>query len=288
MSRERSSSRIFSHKSSKTASSIDLAASNPVTLDEEIRRKQVRAWLRDALSVRGAGHANETLSFLHAESFGERDLKAATRRDVQIRQEIDDATMQDRESITAEAPQEILELRHEMKQLAYECIENDGLISAWRAVQQHETFGSLPLPYQRFVSWTNLQVASFLHHTFLNSHEARRNFDRFQELVQSIPWKSLSTALREPTGLMLQKVLSSFQDDFVYKKLLAVMLEDVPPRKVTLELDHLKKRLGSTILRKLESYTNSLDWQKRLFGEPQSRQIFLSLLRLFEGATNHC
>lgn len=264
MSRERSSSRIFSHKSSKTASSIDLAASNPVTLDEEIRRKQVRAWLRDALSVRGAGHANETLSFLHAESFGERDLKAATRRDVQIRQEIDDATMQDRESITAEAPQEILELRHEMKQLAYECIENDGLISAWRAVQQHETFGSLPLPYQRFVSWTNLQVASFLHHTFLNSHEARRNFDRFQELVQSIPWKSLSTALREPTGLMLQKVLSSFQDDFVYKKLLAVMLEDVPPRKVTLELDHLKKRLGSTILRKLEAYTNSLDWQKKI------------------------
>lgn len=253
---------------SQTSLSQSIASSTippaPLTLDEEARRKQLRAWLRDALSVRGAGHANETLAFLSNGSFPEKDIKAATKKDVQQRMEVDDMLIKERERSAATAHDEIMELRKEMLLLWRNCVEGNELTQAHEAVKAHDTFSALPLPYQRVISWTNLQVGQFLHHTFLNSHESRRNFDRATELVQCIPWKHLSLALREPTGLMIQKVKSSLTHEFILKKILALQLEDVPAKKLDTEVLVLKKRLGSTILRKLQGYVHSEEWQRRV------------------------
>ncbi|UZJ55482.1 hypothetical protein CBS101457_004802 [Exobasidium rhododendri] len=239
-------------------------SSNPLASDDEARRKQLRAWLRDALSVRGAGHASETKAFLSNGSFLEKEVRSATKKDIQRRMMLDGQAMRERGDSAAFAHEEVLELRREMKNLWRDCIEGDGLLQMYEALKRHETFSGLPLPYQRVISWTNFKVAQFLHHTFLTSHESRSNFGKMTELMQSIPWKALSLALREPTGLMIQKVRSSFTQEFVLKKILALYLEDVPAKKLELEIAALQKRLGSTIVKKLQGFVTSAEWQKKM------------------------
>ncbi|MCO5584910.1 hypothetical protein L7F22_038842 [Adiantum nelumboides] len=265
----RSGSRIFSAsrpalKNNSTTDVSLLASLVPITADEESRRKQVRAWLRDTLSIRGAGHAKQTRAFLENDSFLERDLKPGSRADVQSRREVDEAEMESRKQMIEDSSKDVIELRQEMNQLWRECVEGNGFEHALSAVQQNTTFSALPLPYQRVISWTNLQVAQFLHHTFLDSHEARQNFDRFQEAVSCIPWKLLSLALRERTGWMLQQVQSCFLDEFVQKKILAIMLQDVPERKLDIEIEHLRERLGTTVMKKLEVFSKSSAWKKQI------------------------
>jgi hypothetical protein len=245
--------------------------SPPLSRDPEARRKQLRAWLRDALSVRGAGHAKETKAFLEVGAFSEKEVKSATKGDVQRRADLDAKLIQAREVNANNAPDEIIELQKEMKALRQDCIDGDGLLKALEAVKTHDTFISLPLSYQMVISWTNLQVAQFLHHVFLHSNEARANFDRATELLQCIPWTALSLALREPTGLMMQKVKSSLSSAYIIKKILALQLEDVPVKKVELEISSLRKRLGSVIMRKLEGYVISSEWQKRVIRKASKR-----------------
>lgn len=266
---QRSGSRIFSAsrpalKNSSTTDVSILASLAPITTDEESRRKQVRAWLRDTLSIRGAGHAKQTRSFLENDAFLERDLKPGSRVDVQSRREVDEAEMETRKQMIEDSSRDVIELRQEMNQLWRECVEGNGFERALSAVQQNTTFSALPLPYQRVISWTNLQIAQFLHHTFLDSHEARQNFDRFQEAISCIPWKLLSLALRERTGWMMQQVQNSFLDEFVQKKILAIMLQDVPERKLDIEIEHLRERLGTTVMKKLEVFSRSSPWQKQI------------------------
>lgn len=250
---------------------VPTTGSAPETRDDESRRKQLRSWLRDALSVKGAGHANETKSFLNNGAFTEKDVRSATKRDVERRSTIDIRLIQERELSTINAPDEIVELQKEMKTLWRDCVEGDGLLKALEAVKVHDTFSALPLPYQRVISWTNLQVAQFVHHTFLNSHEARSNFDRAAEFLQCIPWKALSLALREPTGLMIQKIKGNLSQEFIIKKILALQLDDVPAKKLDRELMTLKKRLGSTITRKLQGFVEGTEWQKRVIRKASKR-----------------
>ncbi|PWN34162.1 uncharacterized protein FA14DRAFT_161661 [Meira miltonrushii] len=266
---QRSGSRIFSAsrpalKNSSTTDVSILASLTPITTDEESRRKQVRAWLRDTLSIRGAGHAKQTKSFLENDAFLERDLKPGSRADVQSRREVDEAEMETRKQMIEDSSRDVIELRQEMNQLWRECVEGNGFERALSAVQQNTTFSALPLPYQRVISWTNLQIAQFLHQTFLDSHEARQNFDRFQEAISCIPWKLLSLALRERTGWMMQQVQSCFLDEFVQKKIMAIMLQDVPERKLDIEIEHLRERLGTTVMKKLEVFSKSSTWQKQI------------------------
>lgn len=260
--KDRPSLRSFSMRSSKSQDSASPGLK--LAPDDEARRKQVRAWLRDALSVRGAGHADETNDFLRQDAFGEKDLKAGSRRDVKSRLELDEVLMRERHNSATEAPREIIDLHAELGQLMRECIDGDGVVRIFGKVRETETFSGLPLSYQRLISWTNLQVAQFLFNVFLNSHEAHRNFERFQEFILAVPWKTLSASLREPTGLMLQRIFASFKDTFVSKKMLAVLLEDVPPKRLEQELQYLKSRLGNTVLRKLEAYTKNAVWQKEV------------------------
>lgn len=267
---QRSGSRIFSSASRpalKNNSTTDislLASLMPITTDEESRRKQVRAWLRDTLSIRGAGHAKQTRAFLENDAFLERDLKPGSRADVQSRRETDEAELDSRKQMIDDSSRDVIDLRQEMNQLWRECVEGEGFERALSAIQQNATFSALPLPYQRVISWTNLQVAQFLHHTFLDSHEARQNFDRFQEAVSCIPWKLLSLALRERTGWMMQQFQNCFLDEFVQKKIMAIMLQDVPEKKLENEIGHLRERLGSTVMRKLEIFSKRSAWQKEL------------------------
>jgi hypothetical protein len=265
-SRQDLSPRIFAPRAYMgNGGSTDLTAagrSTPITTDEEARRKQMRSWLRDTLSIRGAGHAQQTRAFLQNDSFTDREMKQASRKDVLSRLEVDEVSKQERERTFGQASREVYDLRAEMIDLWKQCVEADGVEQALKAVKANDTFSTLPLTYQRFISWTNLQIADFIHHVFVDSHEAKANFERLQQLVNAIPWRMLSIALRERTGMMMQMIQKCMSDGAVYEKLAATVLQDGPASKIAEELANLKKRLGKTVIKKLQAFASATQFQK--------------------------
>lgn len=89
----------------------------------EARRHELRNWLRDALSVRGAGHASETKTFLATGAFGDREMRPGTKADVELRARIDEERGAEREAVAAGSAEEVLELHEELQGLWRECVD---------------------------------------------------------------------------------------------------------------------------------------------------------------------
>lgn len=268
------------------AGSTDETASSE-TADIESRRKQLRAWLRDALSIRGAGHSDEGRHFLGVAAFGEREMRHATRLDMDARARLDRDNIALRADAARSAAEDVLDLRDELEALGQACLGGgggggDGFPKAHEALRSAATFGALPLPYQRAVSWANLRLAYALHGVFVNQAQATSsaNFARLQDGYAAVPWKMLALALREPTGLMIAKVRAAMTKPSVVDRLVALVVGEDPSgssataatQDYERQVAELKRRLGSALSRKLHDFVwECSDHKKRLIRDAARR-----------------
>lgn len=114
------------------------------------------------------------------------------------------------------------------------------------------------------MSWGNLQAARILYGLFIGGSQSSKNLIRLQDLFNAVPWSALALAVREPTGLMAQRVRAALVGEAFTDRLLAVLLEDGAGPGMRAELDELKKRFGSPVFRKLHSFVELPDAKKRL------------------------
>ncbi|CEH16094.1 Membrane coat complex Retromer, subunit VPS5/SNX1, Sorting nexins, and related PX domain-containing proteins [Ceraceosorus bombacis] len=231
----------------------------------EARRQHLRSWLRDALAVRGAGHCSETRQFLVTGSFSDKELRTGTRADLEMRHRLDEESRGEREAVAAGSAEEVIELQDEQDALWRSCTTQQGFLDAFGALRNSPTFSELPLPYQRLASWANLKLAHVLYGIFVSGSESSKNLIRAQDLFNAIPWRGLSFAMRDPTGVMLQRVRAALQGQDFLDRLLAVLLEDGGGKGgMQLELDDLRRRFGSPVYRKIEAFVSYTDAKKRL------------------------
>ncbi|PWN49439.1 hypothetical protein IE53DRAFT_411624 [Violaceomyces palustris] len=236
----------------------------PPPLRLEGRRRRLRNWLRDTLAIREAGHAKETHDFLSVGSFSERGLDRIDRIDMDERKREDRFRRREHEGDAEEAGDDVLELREVREKMWKDCVEGDGFLKIYDTLRQTRDYARLPLPYQKMVSWANLQVARFLYGTFVAGDESRANLARVQDVYESIPWKKLSFAMRQPLAGMVRTWQENLLRKSFLQAMLHVMLED-EPETLEADLDELKRSIGSdTMVRKLRMFVDSPDDLKRL------------------------
>lgn len=129
----------------------------------------------------------------------------------------------------------------------------------------------LPAPYQRLISWGNLQAARFLYGIFVAGDESRANLARAQDVYESIPWKKLSFAMRQPRGLLLRHIQEQLLRKTFIQGVLNVILED-DPESIQEDLAQLDRSIGSeAMIRKIKLFVESADDLKRLIRQHAER-----------------
>ncbi|TKY88328.1 hypothetical protein EX895_002680 [Sporisorium graminicola] len=233
-------------------------------MDFEARRNKLRSWLRDTLSIRESGHANETQNFLTIGGFSERDLRRGDYDDIQERRREDRHRRQEHERDAAEAGDDVHDLREVRDDLWFDCVEGDGFLKMYDALRETPDYARLPLEYQKMVSWGNLQVARWLYGVFVAGDESRANLARVQDVYESIPWKKLAFAMKSPVAQMMRSWREQFLRRGFLQSMLHVMLED-EPETIEEDLLELRRTIGSEVMfQKLRVFVDSPDDLKRL------------------------
>lgn len=256
------------------------------------RRRRLRAWLRDTLSVRGAVDSQEARDFLSIGSFQDAELRASDRSSMAAISDYDDRRRVERESDEKSAGEEVLALRAEIEKIWKDCKEGgesdrsrplivmktfayldhvfpsrtfkDGFPKMLWAIQRSSSFPSLPVSYQQVASYANLQFARFLHGTFVASDVSRGNLARARDLHSSIPWSTLVLAMKEPTGIMLEMIQDSILKPEFIQNLLAILLEESDSDNLEQQLLDLRNQLDPTMMQKVENFASSDDDLKRI------------------------
>ena len=233
-------------------------------MDFEARRNKLRSWLRDTLSVRESGHANETQNFLTVGGFSERDLRRSDYDDIQERRREDRHRRQEHGRDAAEAGDDVHDLRQVRDEIWFDCVEGDGFLKMYDALRETPDYARLPLDYQKMVSWGNLQVARWLYGVFVAGDESRANLARVQDVYESIPWKKLAFAMKSPVAQMMRAWRDQFLRRGFLQSMLHVMLED-EPETIEEDLIELRRSIGSEVMfQKLRIFVESPDDLKRL------------------------
>lgn len=241
-------------------------------MDFEARRNKLRSWLRDALSVRESGHANETQNFLTIGGFPERNLRRSDYEDIQERRREDRHRRQEHERDAAEAGDDVHELREVRDEIWFDCVEGDGFLKMYDALRETPDYARLPLDYQKMVSWGNLQMARWLYGVFVAGDESRANLARMQDVYESVPWKKLAFAMKSPVAQMMRTWRDQFLRRGFLQSMLHVMLED-EPETIEEDLIDLRASIGSEVMfQKLRVFVDSPDDLKRLIRQHAEKE----------------
>ncbi|CAO1634768.1 unnamed protein product [Parajaminaea phylloscopi] len=255
-----SSSRSSSAKKTKKA-----------TVDVDVRRLQLRDWLRDVLSARGVGHHDETREFLTAGFFTDKDLKSSTKAKIAANEEADRKSTRQREELALHAGEEVLELQDQIEAMWQECMDGKGFLLAKEAFEKATSFSMLSEDYQRLVSYLHLKVAQFLLGTFVTGDESLNNFRQAKSLYRTLPWKLLALVMSEPTSVMMADLRRALTAPKFLSNLISVFFED-GQRKSAETLADLKSRLPADYLRKIRRFVEvTPDHTKRLIRDQAER-----------------
>lgn len=234
------------------------------TINYDLRRLQLRDWLRDVLTARGVGHHSETREFLSAGYFTDKDLKSSTKSKIAANEELDRASTKQREELALQAGEEVLDLRDQMDAMWDECKYGNGFLQAKEVLERAGSFSALPEDYQRLVSYLHLKVAHFLLGTFVTGDESLGNFRRARGVFNAIPWKLLTLVMTEPTGVMISDLKRTLTAPKFVSRLISNVFGD-DQRKIDSELAELKRRLPADYLRKIRRFVEvTPDHTKRL------------------------
>ncbi|GAA5983269.1 hypothetical protein JCM10908_000220 [Rhodotorula pacifica] len=249
------------------------------------RRRVVRAWLRDVLSVSTVRRSREALQFLLEDPRTPRDKDVL---DILDRQAIDDARRQARAVAGVQAIGKAYEMQQHWAELEHDIVFADGLDELSDTLRLTPTLQELTPRYRRAVEKLRLDIATWLFRTLVASPSATSNFDKLSRLHAALPWGKLRTALRVSssnkmvTALQNALLSSRLGSKTLLQRLISIALDD-DPLQIAQQLDALRTRIGSAIMtEKLELYVNEPRQKKaiiRTYAKEHDAELVLCIVR---------
>ncbi|BGP48472.1 hypothetical protein JCM10450v2_004348 [Rhodotorula kratochvilovae] len=249
------------------------------------RRRALRAWLRDVLSVRTVGHHKETAAFLLAASIVPRDGDVI---DIAKREAIDDARRNARSTDAQQSIEKVRAARKQWSAVEKEVIHGEGLSEISEALKTTRALDQLPVKYQKVLESLRLNFAQTLYDTLVGGETSGATFSKLKALHSTFPWFLVKQALRlKGSNFMarrLQDILISrpFGGKSLLQKILAITLDDDPAR-LAKEMDRIQARIGSAVMvEKLNLFVHESREKKaiiRRYAEENNIELVLCIVR---------
>ncbi|GAA6051050.1 hypothetical protein JCM3770_005473 [Rhodotorula araucariae] len=249
------------------------------------RRRALRAWLRDVLSVRTVGHHKETAAFLLAASIVPRDSDVI---DIAKREAIDDARRTARSTDAQQSIEKVRAARKYWSAVEKEVIHGEGLSEISEALKATRALDQLPAKYQRVLETLRLDFAQMLYDTLVGSEMSGTTFSKLKAFHSTFPWFLVKQALRlKGSNFMarrLQDILISrpFGGKSLLQKILAITLDD-DPALLAKEMDRIQARIGSAVMvEKLNLFVHESREKKaiiRRYAEENNIELVLCIVR---------
>ncbi|GAA6028229.1 hypothetical protein JCM8097_006928 [Rhodosporidiobolus ruineniae] len=249
------------------------------------RRRALRTWLRDVLSIRTVGHSRETAAFLLLGSITPRDSDVL---DIQKRDLIDDARRTARLNIAQGTAERVRQTRKQWSTVERDIIHGEGLSEVSEALRTSASLDKLPLKFQKVLESLRFNVAETLFEVLVAGESSGSTFAKLKSLHAAFPYFLVKQALRiKASGLMsraLQDILLSrpFGGKSLLQKILATCLDDDPVR-LAKEMDRLQARVGSAVMcEKLNIFVHDSREKKaiiRRYSEENNLELVLCIVR---------
>ncbi|GEM09860.1 PX domain containing protein [Rhodotorula toruloides] len=249
------------------------------------RRRALRAWLRDVLSIKVVGHHKETAAFLLLGSIVPRDSDVL---DMAKREAIDDAR---RSARSIEAQRSIEKVRTARKQwsaVEREIIYGDGLGDISEALKTTRSIAGLPPKYQKVLEILRFDLAETLYETLVESETSGTTFTKLKALNTSFPWFFVKQAMRLKSSKLMARALQDllisrrFGGKSLLQKILAITLDD-DPSNLAKVMDLLQVRIGSAVMvEKLNAFVHESREKKaiiRRYAEENQIELVLCIVR---------
>ncbi|BGP16492.1 hypothetical protein JCM10213_001171 [Rhodosporidiobolus nylandii] len=252
---------------------------------QDARRRALRVWLRDTLSVRTVGHHRETAAFLLLGSIVPKDSDVI---DIAKRELIDDARRTARLNVAHSAADRVKATRKQWSSVEKDIVYGDGLSDISLALRSTATIDKLPLNYQRVIESLRYDAAATLFQVLIASESSGSTFSKLKSLHAAFPYFLVKQALRiKGSSLMaraLQDILLSrpFGGKSLLQKILVTCLDDDPVR-LAKEMDRLQARIGSAAMcDKLDIFVHDSCEKKeiiRRYAADNSIELVLCIVR---------
>ncbi|GAA5893441.1 hypothetical protein JCM8208_000800 [Rhodotorula glutinis] len=249
------------------------------------RRRALRAWLRDVLSVRGVGHHKETAAFLLAGSIVPRDADVM---DIAKREAIDDARRNARSNDAYQSVDKVRATRDSFSAVEEEIIHGEGLGEISEALKTKRSIDELPAKYQKVLEGLRFDFAATIYEALVGSETSGMTFSKLKALHTTFPWFIVKQALRlKGSNFMarrLQDILISrpLGGKSLLQKILAITLDDDPVR-LAKEMDRLQARIGSAVMvEKLNLFVHESREKKaiiRRYADENKIELVLCIVR---------
>ncbi|KAK4056755.1 hypothetical protein OIO90_002307 [Microbotryomycetes sp. JL221] len=281
--------RPYSVNSNRSASSLGSRLS--LNLDfkkmppHDGRRRALRAWLRDTLSIRTVGHHKETAAFLLLGSFVP---KQSDVNDILKREAIDEARRNARVGVAQGAAQRARATRSMWASVEYECIHGDGIVEISNAIKTTKKIEQLPVKYYKTVETMRYSFAQFLYETFVASESSGTTFAKLRALHQAFPYWLVRQAFKIGRAKTMAKYLQDillarpFGSKSLLQKILAISLDD-DPKKLLQDINRLRARIASaTMCEKIDAFVHDSREKKdviRRYARENDVELVLCIIR---------
>ncbi|GJN90735.1 hypothetical protein Rhopal_003749-T1 [Rhodotorula paludigena] len=249
------------------------------------RRRALRAWLRDVLSVRTVGHHKETAAFLLLGSVIPRDSDVM---DIAKREAIDDARRNVRSNDAQQSIEQVRTTRKHWSVVEKDIIHGEGLGEISEAIKTTRAIDGLPDKYQKVLESLRNDLAQTIYEMLVESESASSTFSKLKALHNTFPWFLVKQALRiKGSNLMtraLQDLLISrrFGGKSLLQKILSITLDD-DPSLLAREMDRIQARIGSAVMvEKLNLFVHETREKKaiiRRYAEENNIELVLCIVR---------
>jgi len=226
--------RAYSFAGSRRSSSSTLPSRMGIQIDlkklptNDPRRRALRAWLRDTLSVKGVGHCKETAAFLLLEPVTPKDADVV---DIMKREKIDDARRAARVAVAQGAAERARVTLQSLSAVERSCIHNEGFVEMSDALRDAPSIDQLPEAYSKAIELLTFSAAEALYDKLVAGPGSGATFRKLKQLHEAFPYFLVRQAFKFGSATMakmLQDLLLArpFGKKSLLQKILTTVLDD--------------------------------------------------------------
>lgn len=180
------------------------ASLRQIKFTSDIRRRALRGWLRDTLSIRTVGHHPETAAFLLLGSVipEEKDLL-----DIRQREKIDEERRTKRVLVAQGAAERSKTIHDWWSDVKNEFVNGEGVQNLSKALKEYKTVEELPVRFQKGLEWIRMNIAEGLHELLVIGNQSDILFGKLLGLNAAFPWSMVKSALKIKRPNLMGKAL---------------------------------------------------------------------------------
>ncbi|MBW0481062.1 hypothetical protein O181_020777 [Austropuccinia psidii MF-1] len=261
----------------------------------DAQRRALRAWLRDALSIRHIGHHRETAAFLLLGSMvpHEEDLL-----DIREREKIDEIRRKKRIQIAQRAAERAKSVYEYWCQMKDDIVNGKGIENFSDALRNCATVEDLPINFQKAFEWIRMEIAQRLHELLVIGNQSEVIFGKLLAFHAIFPWFLFKNVLKIRKPNLMCKALFEL---FLSKKLnigkvkhnlarrlieIAINETEGDPAEVERRIQACRGRIQSlTMCEKIIKYAYASREVKRMFrqySDLENLELVVTIVRSAE------